>query len=1367
MHRIISLLVTFFLISSLFILPQFSFKASKNLDFETEVVTLNFVKESIKDKLNHKDNFVYPQNIFSIIPELSDHIQQNYAPGEIIIKTKQKKGFFINSESLEKEGKFGVNSLDALGKEHGLQSIDKVFKNTHISKIDSIYKLTFSEDADIQSIIKTYQKDPNIEYVEPNYIYKLFLVPNDPYFDIQWALNQSNDCDIDAPDAWNISTGSSDIVIAVIDTGVDWEHEDLADNIWVNTAETVNGEDTDANSYIDDIIGWDFYNGDNNPRDDHGHGTHCAGIIGAVGNNSTGISGVCWNISIMPLKALSSYGSGNADDLSEAIYYATNNGANIISMSWGGYYESLTIKSAIEYAYSNNVVLVAAAGNDNINSNTYPAAYDQVISVAATDKSHAKAYFSNWGSWIDIAAPGVDIWSTLPYNEYENYSGTSMSCPFVAGIAGLILSKNSSLSNIQIKNILKTSANLINPMTSDHYIGMGCVNAYNALLNDTIPLAIINTSIKNSELCGNVYINGTANGSSFKNYSVYFGRGFYPNNWAQIISNNESKVNDGNLAIWNTSELSDDGCYTIRLVVNSTHNFPSIDSFPVKVNNIQDTLYVGGLDLDNNYTTIQSAVNDAGNGDKVFIYNGRYNESVIVNSDIEIIGESNKDSIIGNFSTDYAFWIDSNRCNISNLCIQDAEIGLVYTSNNNSLVQNNFFNNTFLSMLIIGSNTTISHNTYVNNAIGIFGEYLNYSDIDNNDFYNNDISIGIILSQSNQIRNNSIEAGSYVGVLFFQSCNNTIYNNSVTNIGENALYISYDSYDNIFYFNNLKNNAQNAFDDCNNKWYNQDFLIGNYWDDYLGLDSNSDGIGDTPYNIQGENNQDLYPLMFERKSPPLFSWIDDDFNPSNPGYNQDHFNTIQQGVDNIEEIGGIYVYNGMYNESVTLNKNLSIYADNSAMLDGCGDIGFNITCNNTIINGFTINNCTFGIGNLYNIFKTNNITISNNTIYDCGHGILFINSNNPYIFSNTIFNNSGNSIFIYSCNNSIISDNVFFNNSQNGITIQSSLNCYVYSNDIFNNSDMGISLIDSSNNNSIYKNNIYNIIAGHGIYTSLDCSDNLFFYNNFINNACNANDSGENFWYNLAIKQGNYWDNFDEPGEGAYDNNTDGIVDSPYNILGGNNQDLYPLTGPWGQRPYQATLISPSNGETGVSTSPTLKVKVTDPNNDFMNIKFFSSPSNILIGTISNVASGGIASFTWSGRSYSSSYSWYVIVNDGTYLTKSETWSFTTQASPPSGNGFSPPIISNYPPTADAGGPYTGYVNHTITFNASASTDDVEVTGYRWDWTNDGTYDTGWLAIPTATHTYTTEGVYTVKLEVKDLQGLTSTDTTTVTVTSP
>jgi PKD repeat protein len=324
--------------------------------------------------------------------------------------------------------------------------------------------------------LELYNNDPNVEYAEPNYrLHALDLFPNDPFFSTLWGLHNTGqiggtpDADVDAPEAWQMTTGSSDVIVAVIDTGVDYNHEDLSANMWVNELERDGSPwvDDDGNGYIDDIYGIDAHNHDTDPMDDEGHGTHCSGTIGAVGNNGIGVVGVNWNVKIMALKFVGTEGYGWTADAIECLQYAImmkqNHGHNvrIASNSWGGEALSQALYDTIQAAGNADILFVATAGNDSVDTDVeprYPSSYalPSIVAVAATDRNDNLASFSNWGpTSVDVAAPGVDVLSSAPGNSYGYSSGTSMAGPHVSGLAALILSQHPEFSWDQVKwNIL-------------------------------------------------------------------------------------------------------------------------------------------------------------------------------------------------------------------------------------------------------------------------------------------------------------------------------------------------------------------------------------------------------------------------------------------------------------------------------------------------------------------------------------------------------------------------------------------------------------------------------------------------------------------------------------------------------------------------------------------------------------------------------------------------------------------------------------------------------------------------------------------------------------------------------------------------
>ncbi len=313
-------------------------------------------------------------------------------------------------------------------------------------------------DAVDQAIEYFSQAASSIAYAEPDYVRHFSSVPNDPMYGNLWGMPK-----ISMPDAWDLSTGDSDIVVAVIDTGMDMDHPDLLANLWSNSIEIPgDGVDNDGNGYIDDINGWDFVSGDDDPEDGDGHGTHCAGTIGAVGNNANQVVGVCWTVSIMPLRVGTGLGLLDSD-IVDGIRYAARNGAKVLSNSYGGPGFSQTIYDAIEYANDQGCIFVAAAGNDASDNDLlpqYPASYElpNVIAVAATDEDDNLASFSNFGATsVDLAAPGVNIVSTYLDGGTETLQGTSMACPHVAGAMALLASANEGVEPAEAKQILLDS----------------------------------------------------------------------------------------------------------------------------------------------------------------------------------------------------------------------------------------------------------------------------------------------------------------------------------------------------------------------------------------------------------------------------------------------------------------------------------------------------------------------------------------------------------------------------------------------------------------------------------------------------------------------------------------------------------------------------------------------------------------------------------------------------------------------------------------------------------------------------------------------------------------------------------------------
>lgn len=351
--------------------------------------------------------------------------------------------------------------------------------------------------------LKQLNGNPFVEYAEPNYIYQIVKTPDDKEYAKLWGMKNSGQdvngsvgvkgIDIGAEAAWDITTGSKNVVIAIIDTGVNYKNADLKDNIWVNEKEAAgkSGVDDDGNGFVDDIYGYDFANKDSDPMDDHGHGTHVSGTIGGSGNNGKDVAGVNWNVKIMAIKFLKGDGGGTLADAIKAIDYATTMGARISNNSWGGGGYSKALEEAIQRAADKNSLFVAAAGNsakDNDATPNYPSNYEieNVLAVAAIDNKGALANFSCYGKKsVDVAAPGVNILS-FTTKGLEAWSGTSMATPHVAGIAGLLLANEPGLKATEIKDrIIKTAAPLASMKNKS--VSGGLANAFNALTNTTPP----------------------------------------------------------------------------------------------------------------------------------------------------------------------------------------------------------------------------------------------------------------------------------------------------------------------------------------------------------------------------------------------------------------------------------------------------------------------------------------------------------------------------------------------------------------------------------------------------------------------------------------------------------------------------------------------------------------------------------------------------------------------------------------------------------------------------------------------------------------------------------------------------------------
>lgn len=342
--------------------------------------------------------------------------------------------------------------------EEEIDEITRDIKGWVIKHLNSIY-IFRSTVMETPEMIQYFKQRQNIEYAEPNFILMQNEVnwPNDLLYqeNYQWNLPV-----IGTEQGWNVTRGNEEVQIAIVDTGVDLDHPDLRNRL---------------------VKGYNVIDEKSEPDDDNGHGTHVAGIIASETNNNEGVAGMTWFSKIMPVKAMGAKGYGTTFDIAKGIVWAVDQGADVINLSLGNYQPSKVLEEAVRYAYENNVVMVSAAGNDASNQPTYPSAYPEVLSVAAVDYNGKRASFSNYGDYIDIAAPGVYIPSTYFNEQYAALSGTSMAAPHVAGLAALIKSANPDIKNTQVINIIKKSAIDLGEKGKDIDYGDGLIDVNSAL----------------------------------------------------------------------------------------------------------------------------------------------------------------------------------------------------------------------------------------------------------------------------------------------------------------------------------------------------------------------------------------------------------------------------------------------------------------------------------------------------------------------------------------------------------------------------------------------------------------------------------------------------------------------------------------------------------------------------------------------------------------------------------------------------------------------------------------------------------------------------------------------------------------------
>lgn len=531
--------------------------------------------------------------IFAFQSNAKDIDNIEYVPNELIVKFKE-------------------GSFQTMGVLNSLQA-----QPVTTFRASGAMLVRFPKVVDVKQMMHAMTMNSEIEYVELNQVYHLNAMPNDPEFDKLYGLHNEGktggalDADIDGPEAWEVTRGSRDILVGVIDTGVDYTHPDLVDNIWSNPGETgvdadgndkaTNGIDDDGNGYIDDHRGWDFFNDDNDPMDGHSHGTHVSGTIGAVGNNGIGVAGVNWEVSIVGLKIFSDAGRTTADAIVRAIEYGTTLGIDMSNNSWGGGGFSQPIKDAISEANDAGIFFIAAAGNSRNNNDTrayYPANYelDNIITVAATDHNDRLASFSSYGSQtVEIAAPGVNVYSTTPGGRYGNMSGTSMATPHVTGLMALVKSQYPDADMMALRDRVVNTGDRIDAL-SNRVMSGARINALNSLEDDNVPpnapanLSVDDSGIRSVNLSWDVAGDDGAEGRAAR-YDVRISdRPMTDDNFGEataVAANTEQKSETRVAGTISGLPLNYEGYVAVRAVDNLGNVGPVSESLPIRTREVQ------------------------------------------------------------------------------------------------------------------------------------------------------------------------------------------------------------------------------------------------------------------------------------------------------------------------------------------------------------------------------------------------------------------------------------------------------------------------------------------------------------------------------------------------------------------------------------------------------------------------------------------------------------------------------------------------------------------------------------------------------------------------------------------------------------
>jgi len=1068
----------------------------------------------------------------------SSHDDAEYSQDSILVKLESPDDDMIKRWGEERALKFNTDEI--------ANTVEGITSRTYPAF--NMAEISLKEDIDVERAVESLAGREEVIHAEPNYIMETTATPNDPGYDSLWAMPTIN-----APNAWDITTGSEEVVVAVIDSGIDYNHPDLKDNMWTSE---------------DGHHGFNAINNSYYPMDDLGHGTHVAGTIGAVGDNDLGVVGVNWEISLMAVKFIGEEGGGTVGNAIAGLEYVLErkrDGENIVatSNSWGGGGYSELLYEAIEKHQEEGISFVAAVGNDRSDVDKtpfYPANYDlnNIISVAATDIDDELARFSNYGKRsVHVGAPGVNINSTLPNGQYGHMSGTSMAAPHVSGLVALLRSHHPAYDHNQLKNAILSSSDQLDSL---HNLTLteGRINAYQALqlspdtddirlwvhrptsetpwgeetpisisLNDGVdPFLGANVSVEFSTGEDTVYLEDDGSGGDQP------GDGYYTGEWIPRTL--------GEVELSITAELNDE-----REIIKNVTVTVRGDSGIALLNS--DNNLLSGNQITNNYYGVSF-----------------YNSGSNIMSD----------NFLENHNQAGIRIYESMSNELKNQTISESRFGLLLEWSDENSVFNNTISDSFMGMRLKDSkDNTFSNNHISDNIYGIIVERSNENKFTDNEISDN-LYYGMILylSRSNKIDKNIFEDHLMYGIYLLGTEDNLLTENTVSHTTYGIFLLEADS--NKLEDNHASKNLISIYiGDSEEVTLTENTMIHGgiyieglsieYWNTHS-IDTSNTVNGDPVHYLKNESggtvSQDAGQIILANCEEVTVK--DQEISGGSVGILlgfSSHITLKENSVTN-SNWEGITLFksdeNILENNIVSENEFPGIFlfesdgntlANNTVSNNDYGIITFGSN-NNDLIHNTITSNREEGI----TLFESDGNVLKNNLASENEFpGIFLFGSNYNELSGNTMEENDLGFV-LASSNNNTFTDNTVRNNPLIGIYIEYSSQNMFDSNDVELNG-LGIGL-GESDKNSFTKNLISNNTEV-GVYV-MDSIGNLLYRNKIIQNEEQAWDNGNNSWDKGDPAEdgegGNYWSDYDGEDRG------DGIGNESYLIEGGENQDSYP-----------------------------------------------------------------------------------------------------------------------------------------------------------------------------------------------------------------